>query len=106
HAQCKRLVLFNTETKQEKILIDRVDNVTYSNADPFRAEWDTQFKGLYMSPPRLGYSSDGRYLLLPSLCGSRNVLYVYDFVEQNIIPLDSPLGVNTSMIDLGVFGHY
>ncbi|CAF3113825.1 unnamed protein product [Rotaria socialis] len=106
HAQCKRLVLFNTETQQEKILIDRVDNVTYSNADPFKAEWDTQFKGLYMSPPRLGYSSDGRYLLLPSLCGSRNVLYVYDFVEQNIIPLDSPLGVNTSMIGLGVFGHY
>ncbi|CAF4094977.1 unnamed protein product, partial [Rotaria sp. Silwood1] len=25
HVQCKRLILFNTETKQEKILIDRID---------------------------------------------------------------------------------
>ncbi|CAF3545004.1 unnamed protein product [Rotaria sp. Silwood1] len=108
HVQCKRLILFNTETKQEKILIDRIDNVNYSNptAAPFTAEWDTQFKGLYGSIPLRCYSSDGRYLLLPSFCGSRNVLYIYDFIEQKIISLDSPLGVNTSMIGLAVFGHY
>ncbi|CAF1295607.1 unnamed protein product [Rotaria magnacalcarata] len=83
HAQCKRLVLFNTETKQEKILIDRVDNVTYSNADPFRAEWDTQFKGLHMSPPRLGYSSDERYLLLPSY-------YVVHEMFLNVVDYRTP----------------
>ncbi|CAF3121212.1 unnamed protein product, partial [Rotaria sp. Silwood2] len=45
HQQCQRLILFNTQTKEEKILIDRVDNVKYSNVntDPFTAEWDTQF---------------------------------------------------------------
>lgn len=83
-------------------------SVKYSNTDasPFTAEWDTQFKGLYMGLPRLCYSSDGRYLLLPSLCGSRNVLYVYDFTDETMTSLVSPLGVNTSMLGLAVFGHY
>ncbi|CAF4045424.1 unnamed protein product [Rotaria sordida] len=108
HAQCKRLILFNTETKQEKILIDRIDNVNYSNPNvaPFTAEWDTQFKGLYGSFPLRCYSSDGRYLLLSSISGSRNVLYIYDFTEEKMLSLDSPLGVNTSVNGLAIFGHY
>ncbi|CAF1342273.1 unnamed protein product [Adineta steineri] len=108
HQQCQRLILFNTQTKEEKILIDRVDNVKYSNVntDPFKAEWDTQFKGLYEPLPHLCYSRDGRYLLLPSISGSRDVLYIYDFTEQKMISIDSPLGVNTSVKGLAIFGHY
>ncbi|CAF1347281.1 unnamed protein product [Adineta steineri] len=108
HKQCQRLILFNTQTKEEKILIDRVDNVKYSNVntDPFTAEWDTQFKGLYLPLPHLCYSCDGRYLLLRSVSGSRNVLYIYDFTEQKMILLDSPLGVDTSINGLAIFGHY
>ncbi|CAF3189122.1 unnamed protein product [Rotaria sp. Silwood2] len=107
--------LFSYEEEEEeakrhekKILkIFRI-SVNYSNPTPapFKAEWDTQFKGLYGSIPLRCYSSDGRYLLLSSLCGSRNVLYIYDFTEQKMISLDSPLGVNTSMIGLAIFGHY
>ncbi|CAF3724524.1 unnamed protein product [Rotaria sordida] len=108
HRQCKRLILFDTQTKQEKILISRVDNVEYSNptAALFTAECDTQFKGIYIPLPFRCYSSDGRYLLLCSLFGSCNVLYIYDFIEQKLIFLDSPLGVNTSVNGLAIFGHY
>ncbi|UJR14651.1 hypothetical protein I4U23_001644 [Adineta vaga] len=108
HKQCQRLILFNTQTKQEKILIDRIDNVEYTNinASPFTAEWDTQFKGLYLPLVLRCYSSDGRYLLIRSVSGSRNVLYVYDFTEQKLISIDSPLGVNTSVNGLAIFGHY
>ncbi len=34
------------------------------------------------------------------------MLYVYDFTEQKLIPLDSPLGVDTSLVGLAIFGHY
>jgi dipeptidyl aminopeptidase/acylaminoacyl peptidase len=85
-----------------------VFSVTYSNptAAPFAAEWDTQFKGLYLPLPLRCYSSDGRYLLLRSVSGSRTVLFVYDFTEQKMIPLESPLGVDTSVSGLAIFGHY
>jgi len=73
---------------------------------PFTAEWDTQFKGLYSSFPLRCYSSDGRYLLLRSISGSRHVLYIYDFIEEKYFSLDSPLGVNTSIRGLAIFGHY
>jgi dipeptidyl aminopeptidase/acylaminoacyl peptidase len=52
------------------------------------------------------YSSDGRYLLLRSISGSRNVLYVYDLTEEKLISLESPLGVKTSISGLAIFGHY
>jgi dipeptidyl aminopeptidase/acylaminoacyl peptidase len=83
-------------------------SVKYSNLnpEPFTAEWDTQFKGLYLPFPLRCYSTDGRYLILRSKSGSRTVLYVYDFIEQKIISLDSPLGVNTSINGLAIFGHY
>jgi len=81
-------------------------NYTNPNAAPFTAEWDTQFKGLYLSPPLRCFSSDGRYLLLGSISGSRNVFYIYDFTEQKLISLDSPLGVDTSLNGLAIFGHY
>ncbi|CAF1080330.1 unnamed protein product [Adineta ricciae] len=108
HKQCQRLILFNTQTKQEQILIDRIDNVEYANQNtpPFAAEWDTQFKGIYLPLVLRCYSSDGRYLLIRSTSGSRNVLYVYDFTEKKLIPIESPLGVNTSVNGLAVFGHY
>ncbi|UJR08393.1 hypothetical protein I4U23_012664 [Adineta vaga] len=108
HSQCQQLILFHTDTKEEKILIDRIDNVNYSNLNSasFTAEWDTQFKGLYVSFPLRCYSSDGRYLLLRSKSSSRIVLYIYDFLEQTIRCIDSPLGVNTSLIGLAIFGHY
>ncbi|CAF3853486.1 unnamed protein product [Adineta steineri] len=72
----------------------------------FKSEWDTQFKGLYEPLPHLCYSCDGRYLLLPSISGSRDVLYIYDFTEQKMISIDSPLGVNISVKGLAIFGHY
>lgn len=59
-----------------------------------------------MPIPLQCYSSDGRYLLVRSISGSRYVLYVYDFIEQKLISLDSPLGVNTSINALAIFGHY
>ena len=34
------------------------------------------------------------------------MLYVYDFTEGKIHSLDSPLGVDTSVNGLGIFGHY
>ena len=86
----------------------RLSSVTYANptAAPFSAEWDTQFKGLYMPLPLRCYSSDGRYLLLRSLSGSRAVVFVYDLVDEKLIPLGSPLGVDTSVNGLAMFGHY
>lgn len=80
----------------------------YSNPTtaPFTAEWDTQFKGIYTPIPLRCYSSDGRYLLIRTTSGSRNVLYVYDFTEHKLHPLESPLGVNTSVNGLAIFGHY
>ena len=83
-------------------------SVNYSNLNPapFKAEWDTQFKGLYMPLSRRCFSSDGCYLLLRSTSGSRNVLYIYDFTEENMISLESPLGANTSMNGLAIFDHY
>ena len=82
-------------------------NYPNSTAVPSTAEWDTQFKGIYMPLSLLCYSSDGRYLLLllRSIFGSRYVLYIYDFIEQKLIPLDSPLGVNTSVSGLAIFDH-
>ena len=41
-----------------------------------------------------------------TISGSRNVLYVYDLIEQKLISLDSPLDVNTSINGLAIFGHY
>jgi len=83
-------------------------SVNYSNpaAGPFTAEWDTQFKGIYLPIPLRCYSSDGRYLLVRSISGSRNVLYVYDLIEEKLISLDSPLGVKTSINGLAIFGDY
>lgn len=34
------------------------------------------------------------------------MLYVYDFTEKKLIPIESPLGVNTSVNGLAIFGHY
>ncbi len=34
------------------------------------------------------------------------MLYIYDFTEENFFSLDSPLGVNTSVNGLAIFGHY
>ena len=34
------------------------------------------------------------------------MVYVYDFTEQKLIPLESPVGVNTSVNGLAIFGHY
>lgn len=83
-------------------------SVKYENpsAAPFSAEWDTQFKGIYHPLPLRCYSSDGRYLLIRSISGSRNVLYVYDLTEHKLIPLESPLGANNSVNGLAIFGHY
>mgnify|MGYP001039992349 CR=1 FL=1 len=108
HKQCQRLILFNTETKQETILVDRIDNVKYAkdSSQLFSAEWDEQFTGIYSPIPLRCYSSDGRYLLVRTITGSRTVLYVYDFVEKKLQFIESPLGVNTSVNGLAIFGHY
>ena len=76
------------------------------NSAPFGAEWDTQFKGLYLSLPFRCFSSNGRYLLLRSKSSSRIVVHIYDFLEHKIHPLDSPLGANTSVLGLAIFDHY
>jgi dipeptidyl aminopeptidase/acylaminoacyl peptidase len=73
---------------------------------PFTSEWDTQFKGIYTPIPLRCFSSDGRYLLVRSKSGSRSVVYIYDFIKHNLISLDSPLGMDTSVCGLAVFGHY
>ncbi|CAF1058554.1 unnamed protein product [Adineta ricciae] len=108
HSQCQRLILFHTDTKEQEILVDRIENVIYSdrNSAPFAAEWDTQFKGLYLSLPFRCFSSDGRYLLLRSKSSSRIVVLIYDFLEHKIHSLDSPLGANTSVLGLAVFDHF
>lgn len=83
--------------------------MTYTDttaATPFTAEWDTQFKGLYLPLPLRCYSADGRYLLIRSLSGSHVVLYVYDFSDGKLIPLGSPLDQNVSVNGLAIFGHY
>ena len=82
-------------------------NIRIPNAEPFTAEWDTQFKGLYLPIPLRCYSSDGRYLLLRSISGSRTVLYIYDFTEgKNSILLIHHWVLNTSINGLAIFGHY
>jgi acylaminoacyl-peptidase len=108
HKQCQRLILFDSQTRQEKILIDRVDNVVYADTTsaPFQAQWDEQFKGIYMSLPVHCYSSDGRYLLIRSLSGSRALLFIYDFIESKLVSLGSPLDSNVSVNGLAVFDHY
>ncbi|CAF1314985.1 unnamed protein product [Rotaria sordida] len=110
--------IFYLDTKQIKLIENQPKslyfgqffscNVEYLNptAALFTAEYDTQFKGIYIPLLFRCYSSDGRYLLLCSLSGSCNVLYIYDFIEQKLIFLDSPLGVNTSVNGLAIFGHY
>ena len=45
-------------------------------------------------------------MLVRSISGSRTVLYVYDFTEGKLISLESPLGANTSVNGLAIFGHY
>ncbi len=59
-----------------------------------------------MPLPLRCFSSDGRYLLVRSKSGSRSIVYIYDFIKENLLSLESPLGMNTSICGLAIFDHY
>lgn len=82
--------------------------MTYSdeNAQPFEAQWDDQFKGIYLPLPLRCYSSDGRYLLVRTISGSRAMLFVFDLVEKKLHRISSPIGPKTSVHGLAIFDHF